>query len=147
MARLTKAKLEAALGGADKLRDLLDKNFDGIADDNLVEQVIEAAEGEAISAVEVAFDTDDPRIERSVVLEQRKLQLARYWAYQIGTSGQAVPQDLREAYDDTLAWLDRVVAGKRGIGKRSPATANPPENVDIDPHRTRTMRRTMKGFC
>lgn len=148
MARLTQAKLEGALGGADKLRDLLDKNFDGVADVELVEQVIDAAEGEAASAIQVAVDLDDPRVDGSLVLEQRKLQLAVYWAYQKGTSGQAVPQDVREGYEDTLRWLDDVAKGTRTLGAaRHPATSYPVEVVDIDPQQTRTTRRNMKGFC
>jgi hypothetical protein len=73
--------------------------------------------------------------------------LAVYWAYQVATSGQAVPDHVREANTAALEWLDRVAMGKRGIGRRKAATAFPVENVDIDPERVRLSRQSMKGFC
>ncbi len=148
MARITKPQLEAAIGGAAVLVQLLDKNFDGVADDELVEQAIEKAEIECASAVQVAFDLDDPNIETSRALEQQKLVIAVYWAYQKGTSGQAVPQDVRDAYEDAILWLDKVAAGKRALGQsRNPRSSLPVEQVPIDPTSKRTTRANMKGFC
>jgi phage gp36-like protein len=148
MARITKAQLEAAVGGAAILVQLLDKNFDGIADDDLVEQCIEKAEIEAASAVQVAIDLDDPNVETSRALEQKKLDVAAYWAYQKGTSGQAVPQDIRDAYEDAKEWFDKVAGGKRALGQaRHPRSSLPVKQVPIDPESRRTTRSNMKGFC
>ena len=69
---------------------------------------MERAEIECNSAVQVALALDDPVVQDSPALEQHKLVIAVYWAYQIGTSGQAVPSHVRDAYQDTLAWLDRL---------------------------------------
>ena len=148
MARLTKEKLEAALGGATVLRDLLDKDGDGVADDALVEKAIRDAESEAASAVEVVYDLNDPRLDDSLVLEDYKLKLAVYHVYKIGTSGQAIPQDVRDDYDKAIAWFDKLANRQRGAGvPNPPATSFPVEVVDIDPNRTRTSRRNMKAFC
>lgn len=148
MARLTKAKLEAAIGGVDMLRDLLDKDFDGVADQVLVDKAIRDAESEAASAVEVVYDLGDPRLDESVVLEDYKLKLAVYHVYKIGTAGQAIPQDIRDDYDKAIVWFDKLANRERGAGVRNPpATSFPVEVVDIDPHRVRTSRRNMKGFC
>src|SRR6266508_2983879 len=91
MSSITQADLETQVGGASELRDLLDHDGDGAADLNLVQQCLDAGEGEALSAVQVAADPDDPRIGGSLVLKQHKLRIAAYWAYQIGTKGQGVP--------------------------------------------------------
>jgi phage gp36-like protein len=148
MARLTQEKLEAAIGGADVLRKLLDKDFDGIADAALVEKAIRDAESEAASAVEVVYDLGDPRLDDSLVLEDYKLKLAVYHAYKIGTAGQAIPQDVRDDYDKAIVWFDKLANRERGAGVRNPpATSFPVEVVDIDPQRMRTSRRNMKGFC
>lgn len=148
MARLTKAKLEAAIGGVEVLRDLLDKNFDGVADDVLVEKAIRDAESEAASAIEVVYDLGDPRLDDSLVLEDYKLKLAVYHACKIGTAGQAILQDVRDDYDKAIVWFDKLANRERGVGvKNQPATSFPVEVVDIDPERVRTSRRNMKGFC
>lgn len=148
MGRLTKDKLEAAVGGAAVLRDLLDRDGDGMADDALVDKAIRDAESEAASAVEVVYDLNDPRLDHSLVLEDYKLKLAVYHAYKIGTAGQAIPQDVRDDYDKTIAWLDKLANRQRGAGvPNPPATSFPVELVDIDPQRNRTSRRNMKGFC
>jgi phage gp36-like protein len=148
MGRLNKAKLEAAIGGAEILRDLLDKDFDGVADEVLVEKALRDAESEAASAIELVYDLGDPRLDESLVLEDYKLKLAVYHAYKIGTAGQAIPQDVRDDYDKAIAWFDKLANRQRGAGVRNPpATSIPVEVVDIDPQRTRTSRRNMKGFC
>jgi phage gp36-like protein len=148
MARVTEAQLAAALGGSAVLVQLLDKNFDGAADRDLVEQAVEKAEIECNSAVQVAFDLDDPSVRDSPALEQHKLVIAVYWAYQLGTSGQAVPPHVRDAYQDTLAWLDRLAAGKRALGQSNHGRSSfGVEQVPIDPTSKRTTRRNMKAFC
>lgn len=148
MAGITQTDLEAHIGGAPALRDLLDHDGDGAADAELVQQCLDAGEGEALSAVQVAANPDDPRIGGSLVLKQHKLRIAAYWAYQIGTKGQAVPAHVVTAYEDTLRWLDKVVEGMRTLGvSPHPESSYPVEIVDIDPHRTRINRRNMKGFC
>ena len=100
MATLTKAKLEAAIGGEVVLRDLLDKDGDGVADEALVAQAIFDAEAEAVTAVEVAYDLDDPRVQESWALEHYKLKLAVYHAYKIGSAGQAIPQNVQLDYEN-----------------------------------------------
>lgn len=148
MGALTQSDLEAHLGGAVALRDLLDQDGDGTADAELVQPCLDAGEGEALSAVQVAANPDDPRIGGSLVLKQHKLRIAAYWAYQIGTKGQAVPAHVVTAYEDTLRWLDKVVEGMRTLGvSPHPEPSYPVEVVDIDPERTRITRRNMKGFC
>lgn len=148
MSTITQADLETHVGGATTLRDLLDHDGDGVADAPLVQQCLDAGEGEALSAVQVAADPDDPRIGGSLVLKQHKLRIAAYWAYQIGTKGQAVPAHVVNAYEETLRWLDKVAGGMRTLGvSPHPDPSYPVEVVDIDPHRVRINRRNMKGFC
>jgi len=148
MGRISKAQLEAALGGAQVLVQLLDKDFDGIADEVLVEQVIEKAELESASAVQVAFDLDDPVVKESRAIAQQTLVLAVFWAYQKGTAGQGVPADVREDYQEALRWFDRLAQGTRALGEAKQArTSFPVEQVPIDPDSKRTTRRNMKGFC
>lgn len=148
MPRLVQSDLEAAVGGASVLRDLLDKNDDGVPDAELVEEVIDTVEGEVKSAVEVAIRLDDPAVEQSRILHQKKRVLAKFWCYHVGTNGQAVPQEARDAYQEVLDWLDRVALGRRTLGHSpAPATSYPVETVDIDPEGTRVTRDNLKHFC
>jgi phage gp36-like protein len=149
MPGITQEDLEAHIGGAATLRDLLDRNGDGAADQELVQQCLDAGEGETSSAVQVAgLNPDDPRVSSSIVLKLHKLRIAAYWAYQIGTKGQAVPRDVETAYEDTLRWLDKVATNGRTLGVNpAPETSYPVEVVDIDPHQQRINRHNMKGFC
>lgn len=148
MNAITQGDLEAHIGGAATLRELLDQDGDGVADAALVQQCLDAGEGEVLSGVQVAADPDDPRIGGSLVLKQHKLRVAAYWAYQIGTKGQAVPAHIVSAYEETLRWLDKFADGKRALGiGQHPEPSYPVEVVDIDPMRTRISRRNMKGFC
>jgi phage gp36-like protein len=148
MARITQAQLEAALGGAPVLVQLLDKDGDGIADAASVTEVLDYSEGEVNSAIQVAVSLDDAVVATSKVLQQRQLAIAVYWAWQRGTQALAMPDEVRAAYQDALRWLDDVAGGRRTLGiSTAPAGTPNIKKVNIDPDSTRTTRANLKGFA
>jgi hypothetical protein len=100
------------------------------------------------SIIEVAVPLDDPAVDQSVLLHQKKRLLSKFWAYHVGTNGQAVPEKVEAAYDKTIEWLNDVAGGRKTLGHSpAPTTSFPVEIVDIDPNSKRTTRDNLKHFC
>jgi hypothetical protein len=127
--------LENAVGGARTLVQLLDKDEDGIADANLVEDVLEAGNSDMAS-----------RIERAVVLaslarpypSQLIKQSARacaFYAWGQGSENQAMPPMAQKLYDNAIAWANEVGDRKQSLGSVPRAALDPPaQMIDPDPN-------------
>ncbi len=151
MARIAQADLEEALGGAYVLVQLAKAT--GPSDPQVATfsaAVIAKAEGECNTAVEDAFDLDDPNVNLSPTLLSKETDIAVFWAWSRGTNGEAIPGDVREAYQDALRWLDNVATGKRGLGlptTQNAASATDTKLVNLDPYHVRMTRWNLGGFC
>ena len=157
----TQAGLEVAVGGAAILRDLLDKNGDGLADADQVQAVLDEATDNILSALAVAIDVTTIQPPYPDVLVKHANRIGAYYAFLQSTSGMAMPENIREAYHDSIAWLDKVARGDRALGTTvPPGTAHALGQVDVNPTVTssppnntaqptdggRITRNSMRGF-
>jgi phage gp36-like protein len=157
----TQANLEVAVGGANVLRDLLDKNRDGLADADQVSAVIAEATAEVNSAIQVAVDTTTINLPYPDALVYHATRIGAYYAFLNSTSGMAMPENIRAKYDAAMDWLDRVARGDRTIGIAAPLSSahdvstvdvnpslssSPPNNTTQPTDGTRLTRNTMRGF-
>lgn len=147
MAYCSQSDLENALGGADKLVELLDKDGDGIADTAIVTAILNRASAEVNSAVQVVIDLSNLVAPYPDALIYNTADIGAYYAYLDGTSGQAVPENVKLRYDNAIKWLDQVATRQRTLGIASkPATGLDVQQIDPDADSTKVSRTSLKGF-
>ena len=133
MTYATPLDLENAFGTAEILQ-LADRDGDGLADTAVLNAILTRAD--ALIDGYLAGRYAVP-----VALMATAGDLARYWLYD-----DAAPERVREAYEDALAWLREVAAGR--IGLNLPATgANPLPGSPLGSAESRQFTRdTTRGF-
>lgn len=114
MTYCTQSDLELAVGGASALVQLLDKTGDGVADPAMVAAVLSRAQSEVDSAIQVAVQL--PLVSVPDSLRYVTADIAAYYSYLSGTTGQAVPDPIKARYDNALRWLDQVATRTRALG-------------------------------
>jgi phage gp36-like protein len=145
----TQAQLEQAVGGPDKLRQLGDRDRDGVLDADWYAEVKRAANGEVYSYLGVDLNVTDPNLAAAGVLQEYALDVAAFWAYKKGTGGQAIPEKIGDAYTLAIASLKEFRAGERRVDLvEEPARAAPAAAVNMDPdNHSGWTRRRWSGFC
>jgi phage gp36-like protein len=139
------ANLERALGGADVLAELLDKNQDGAADADQVAEVLDEGSGELASYLQVNIDIATLRPPYPSILVLKAADVCAFWAWVRGSEGQAAPANIVSAREIAIQWA--VDAGKRraGLGVVPKPGLDPPAKmVDPDPM---GMGISRKGFA
>jgi hypothetical protein len=116
MPRVTQAMLERGLGGPSVLVQLSDKTGSGVADPTFVSEVLAAAEDEANSMIMLAVDLADPGLATASLLLRHQTAIAVYLAWLRGAGGQAVPAEVRAAFEEAERVLTLVGERRRGLG-------------------------------
>jgi phage gp36-like protein len=145
----TQTDLELAIGGAQQLAQLLDKDGDGIADASLVASIIGRSSAEVMAAVGNVLNiaTMTPPYPDALVFHAA--QIGAYYAWGQGSSEIVVPDAAMKMHEDSLRFLDQLARRERSVG-----VANPPASVlevkqiDVDNGGTlgRTTRDSLRGF-
>ncbi len=126
MPRLTKADLERALGGAHALVELLDFDGDGVADAASVNEILVEVDAEANSYIGMAVDVSDPSVATAPLLLMKEKDCGIYLCWRRGTRWQACPDEVKQAYQDALAWYEKVGARQAGLGNTTRPTSSQP---------------------
>jgi len=141
----SKSDLELAVGGAAVLVRLLDKDRNGVADANLIDACLTKATSEADCALQIRHQL--PLQELPAILTTHVAALAAYYAHQMGTDGQGVPDRHVQAAADARTFFDQLAEGHRTIGiPHKPATDQDVRQINTDPYGDRVTRRSLKGF-
>lgn len=129
-----KADLERAVGGAAVLIELLDKNKDGIADETLVVDCIDAGSNELASYIQSTVALESLTEPYPLVLIFKSADAAAFYAWVKGSDRQAVPDAVREGYDAAVRWAQDVGLRKATLAVTPKPTLDPPSGfVDPDP--------------
>ena len=132
MSYASQANLERALGSPATLVELLDKDGDGIADAALISEVLDRADAEINSAIQIAIELPLTTVPPAIIYYAA--DIGAYLAYGFGSGGLAMPQNIQSRYEDALRWLDDVANRKRTVGVAAkPATDLMVEQVERNP--------------
>lgn len=117
----TQAALEDAFGVAEILQ-VADRDGDGEADEAVLAAALARADAtiDGYLGARYATPVAPPPLP---ILTAMACDLARYWLYD-----DAAPDRVREGYEDALAWLREVAAGKVALGlppAAAPLTGSP----------------------
>lgn len=104
MAYATQADLEDAFA-ADEIRQLADRDRDGVADSNVIAAVLARADSMIDSYLGGRYAL--PITPIPTVLMATACDLARYWLYD-----DAAPERVRDSYEDAVGFLKDVSAGR-----------------------------------
>lgn len=141
----TTAQLEMAVGGAQELKKLLDKDRDGVADAALIAAVKALASADVYSIVHPAVDPSDATVQGANLLQEYAVTVGVYWTWSKSTGGIAVPPEVEAAYQKALDALREVREGKRSIGTSTePASSVVYGQVTLN---GRWSRDDWKGFA
>lgn len=112
-----------------ELAFLTDNVAAGIADDDVLTDVVEAAEGEINSGLAVRYATPvDVSIDTTLaaLLKRKTLDLAEHYLHRRGEAASEIKKDQA---DQVLEWVDKVSKGERklvgALTAASTASANP----------------------
>jgi phage gp36-like protein len=128
------ADLERALGGANVLVELLDKNEDGVADADHVTDVLDEGSNELASYLQVNIDLSTliPPYPRVLVL--KAADVCAFHAWSRGSEHQAAPQNIQALYDAAIRWAGDVGRRRATLGVVPKPGLDPPAKmVDPDP--------------
>lgn len=114
MALITKSQLISALGGDVAAAQLLDRNQDGVADDDLLDEAVAEAVGdvEAAYGARYASFASNP----SAKLQRIAKQLAVYYSWGKGASNLAMPEIVRQLYGAARQDLKDIESSASGPG-------------------------------
>ena len=142
----TQADLEAAIGGAAILKQLLDKDGDGTADAAQVTAVLTEATAECDAAIQVAVQL--PLSTTPDALKYNCARIAAYLAHLQGGEGQVVPDAIQRKYDMARDFLTRVARREATLGVASkPVTDHQVKQVERSTAtKPRFTFETSKGF-
>jgi hypothetical protein len=141
------AQLEMAVGGADKLLQLVDKTGTGDlasgACQAFIAEIISTASGKIYSVAQIAADVNDPNILTPFSV-QCGVMAGVYWTWHKSTGGIAVPDEVKSGYRDTIDEVKEYAAGLRATGgTASPSTSAGLENIDPNPSGHRITRKSL----
>ena len=138
------ADLERAVGGAQQLKELLDKNHDDVPDEDLVLQAIDAASNEIASYIHPTIDLDSLARPYPLALVFKSADAGAFYAWRYGSYGQGIPDAVTSAYQEAIRWAKDVGAKRATLGSQPNATLYQPVGVvDHDPNGTGV---SVKGF-
>lgn len=141
--------LEAAVGGAEILVQLLDKDGDGVADKLLVDDAIEAGCSDIASKIHRIVDLSSLSAPYPVQLVKQSARASGFYAWGMGSDGQAMPPHIQTLYNNAMDWAKRVGDRQDSLGETPrPALDPPAESVDSDPDGSGFSIRAMRksGF-
>jgi phage gp36-like protein len=130
----SQADSERALGGANVLVEILDKNEDGVADADHVIDVLDEGSNELASYLQVNIDLSTliPPYPRVLVLKAADVCAFRAWSR--GSEHQAAPQNIQALYDAAIRWAGDVGRRRATLGVVPKPGLDPPAKlVDPDP--------------
>lgn len=123
------ADVERALGGAAQLVQLLDKNADNVADEDLVNAVIDAASSEVASYIQVTVDLDALAAPYPLALVLKTADIAAFHAWRYGSYGQGIPEHVVQGHDAAVRWAQDVGTKKATLGSQKRHTLEQPTGV------------------
>jgi hypothetical protein len=121
--------LEAAVGGAAVLRQLLDLDQDQIADAALVTKALDAGASRITCAIQGVIDPAAITAPYEQSLVDANSIYAAEWAYLFGTGGQAMPTRLEKMVEWANGWLERVRTRQATLGSTLRSSAQLVEQV------------------
>jgi hypothetical protein len=132
--RVSQAQLERAVGGADKLLQLIDKTrtdtLSSVACQDFIEEVLDEANGDVNGFVGLAVDLSDPALQTAPQLVRYELALAVELAWLKGTGAQATPEKVTAEAERARGQLQLIADRKKGIGLATrPAAAQQVQQV------------------
>lgn len=140
------ADVELVLGGAAILKQLLDKGNAGAADPNLVATVIAHASSEALAAIAVQYSPSQLVAPYPDILVFATARLAGYYAWTMGSDGNALPDGAMRLKDDALSVFDRIAKRQLSLGIAiDPATNQAVAEIDRNPNNDQTTRASTSG--
>lgn len=139
--------VELAIGGAQQLAQLLDKNGDGITDSDIIASVIGRASAEVAAAVGNAITISALVAPYPDALVYHTANIAAFYSWTMGSSEIVVPDAAKMLHEDSLRFLDQVARRERSLGVATPPAANiEAKQVEVNPAGDRTTRDSLKGF-
>lgn len=123
------ADVERAVGGAAQLVQLLDKNADNVADEDLVDAVIDAASSEVASYIQVTVDLDTLAAPYPLALVLKTADIAAFHAWRYGSAGQAIPDPIVQGHDAAVQWAKDVGLKRATVGAQKKQTLDQPVGV------------------
>src|SRR5688572_7001143 len=121
--------LEAAIGGAARLRELLDLDQDGTADSTLITKALAAGAARINSAIQSVIDPASITAPYEQSLVDANSIYAAEWAYLFGTGGDTMPARLTKLVEWADAWLERVRTRTATLGSTERTTSQLVEQV------------------
>lgn len=158
---IAQADLEVAVGGAQVLRDLLDKNKDGFADSDQVAAVLSEGHSDVVSLIEKSIDLTTLTVPYPPILIANEKRICAYYAFLQSTSGLAMPDNIRQQYDHAIEKLKAIGNNDQSLGIiPPPGQSHKLEIVDVNPNismtptdntappqdGTRLTLQTLRGF-
>lgn len=110
---LTRAEAAQAVGGSKQLVELLDRNKDGVVDDDAYAEAMEAAQADVYSLVGTSINIRDTNVPQAPVLRTQAKRCFRYHAHVVGKGGQAMPAGVRDDYNEAIGILKEFRSGDR----------------------------------
>lgn len=123
--------LERAVGGADKLLQLVDKDETGDlssqACQDIISDVLDEGNGDVNGYVGLAVDLTDPSLQTAPKLIRLELAVDIWLLWFKSTGGVAIPDGVQASYDKAIADLGLIRDRKMGIG----LAARPSASQDV----------------
>lgn len=120
MARITQANLERAVGGADKLLMLADRDSTGDINSagcqTWIQEVMDDASAEVDSYIGPTVDLNDPNLATAPILLRYEMGIAAGLAWMRGANNMAMPEVVRNEYDRVIGELQKINERKKGLG-------------------------------
>lgn len=144
------ANLARAVGGPARLKELLDKDQDGIADADLVNVALDDAGVDITTALAVNLQLDAGPLKPpyTEALISHAARCAAFHAWTIGGEGQAMPPWIAQRREAAIRWAEKAGIRQLTLGTAAPAPAGRgPRIVDPDPDGTGISRAGFsRGF-
>lgn len=119
-ARVSQAQLERAVGGADKLLQLVDHDRTGdLASDScqaFITEVMDEGNGDVNGYVGLAVDLSDPALQTAPKLVRLELAVDVYLLWLKGTGRIAMPDQVKADYDKAVNDMGLIRDRKLGLG-------------------------------
>jgi len=128
-ARVNQAQLERAVGGADKLLQLVDKaktkNLASMECQEFIAEVLDEGNGEVDGYIGLAVDLGDPALQTAPMLVRYELAVDVYltWMKGSGLVG-GIPDQVQAEYDRVVGELQKIAERRKGIGLAVKPTAS-----------------------
>lgn len=122
--------------GLDELVLVADRDRDGVPDAEVILAALEDATSEVVSLIAGAATIDPANVPRNLV--RLTCNIARYYL-----SGTAPTEDVRQRYEDAVAFLKLVRTGQAGLdgGASAPAAVAPTPTAAASEPGSRIFRR------